>query len=648
MPEYLSPGVFTEEVPSGLKAIEGVSTSTAAFVGPAAHGPVPGLSLPPFKPSNGFLLTPDPATVLVTSFAEFQRAFGSPLPLPLPGLPDFGYLGYAVRAFFDNGGKRAYITRIVDAKTSTFGKMRISQGVAYRLLRSASAGEGTVYLTSTRGLSVGNQIEFIKHADGSNPLSSVGPASLVGTLVEPFALQDGDQITITPSVGAAVNLAVVAKPMVATSVVGTFDFSAIVGGLTLDIRVGPASEPVQTIVFQAGDFAVLNAATVAEVAAVLARDAIGVGCAVVGGAVVLHTDVAGIAASLAIAGGSLAPVLKFAVAQAPGSNLPDVRHVHIADLQAIPTVKNSLDILLADDGSHHLRIATKNSGAAITLTLSQSAGSTALARLGFTGILSASGSGSPLSIDAYDMQSNSITLSSPLVKDMAAGDVYAVAPGGGQPPMADVGPSFFARTPGAWSSQLSVLIAAADRAPVKVVAVNAALNKIKVASVTSFYVGGVVEVDHNGQSRTIHQVAAVNAPLGEITVSPSVAAFASGWVRTLEIDITVVDESGVMPTETYKNLSWNQDPVFADLRRHYAWQINANSRLVWVQPPGTGVPVLAGTEDFHLSHQPLTTDAFPMKLGLTGSQGDDGNPPGDADYVGDDNGPGQRSGIESC
>jgi phage tail sheath protein FI len=33
MPEYLAPGVFIEEIPARLKAIEGVSTSTAGFVG---------------------------------------------------------------------------------------------------------------------------------------------------------------------------------------------------------------------------------------------------------------------------------------------------------------------------------------------------------------------------------------------------------------------------------------------------------------------------------------------------------------------------------------------------------------------------------------------------------------------------------------
>ena len=42
MPEYLAPGVYVEEVSFRSKSIEGVSTSTAGFVGPARFGPVGG------------------------------------------------------------------------------------------------------------------------------------------------------------------------------------------------------------------------------------------------------------------------------------------------------------------------------------------------------------------------------------------------------------------------------------------------------------------------------------------------------------------------------------------------------------------------------------------------------------------------------
>jgi uncharacterized protein len=94
MPEYLAPGVYVEEVSFRAKLIEGVGTSTAGFVGPARYGPISGL--------------PE----LVTSFVEFQRIFGGLEQLEFGGTLVHNYLAHGVRAFFDNGGQRAYISRI--------------------------------------------------------------------------------------------------------------------------------------------------------------------------------------------------------------------------------------------------------------------------------------------------------------------------------------------------------------------------------------------------------------------------------------------------------------------------------------------------------------------------------------------------------
>jgi phage tail sheath protein FI len=96
MPEYLHPGVYVQEVPSSVKPIEGVSTSTAGFVGVASRGPVPGFLMP---------FGAKPRSPLITSFTEFSRLFGS--------YRKDSYLAYSVQNFFDNGGKRAYIVRVV-------------------------------------------------------------------------------------------------------------------------------------------------------------------------------------------------------------------------------------------------------------------------------------------------------------------------------------------------------------------------------------------------------------------------------------------------------------------------------------------------------------------------------------------------------
>jgi phage tail-like protein len=86
MPEYVSPGVFVEEAPAGARPIEGVGTSTAAFVGATPSGPLD-------------------APLMVHSFAEFQAQFGA-LAVDMP-------LGYAVQHYFTNGGREALIARVV-------------------------------------------------------------------------------------------------------------------------------------------------------------------------------------------------------------------------------------------------------------------------------------------------------------------------------------------------------------------------------------------------------------------------------------------------------------------------------------------------------------------------------------------------------
>lgn len=91
MPEYLSPGVYVEEVSSGIKPIEGVGTSTGAFVGRAVKGPVN-------------------SATLITNRSQFSTVFGGPH-------QDY-HLAYAVQHFFAEGGTRCYIVRAFNHSTS--------------------------------------------------------------------------------------------------------------------------------------------------------------------------------------------------------------------------------------------------------------------------------------------------------------------------------------------------------------------------------------------------------------------------------------------------------------------------------------------------------------------------------------------------
>ncbi|MET0622207.1 MAG: phage tail sheath subtilisin-like domain-containing protein [Pyrinomonadaceae bacterium] len=86
--EFLHPGVYVQEISSGARPIEGVSTSTAAFIGTAEKGPTD-------------------RALMVTSFAEFRATYGS----FLAG----SFLAHSALQFFNNGGGRLYVVRAVRA-----------------------------------------------------------------------------------------------------------------------------------------------------------------------------------------------------------------------------------------------------------------------------------------------------------------------------------------------------------------------------------------------------------------------------------------------------------------------------------------------------------------------------------------------------
>ena len=131
MPPLLTyPGVYIEEVPSGVHTITGVATSIGAFVGWAPKGPT------------------DEA-VLVQSFSDYQRAFG--------GLDARSLLGYSVSQFFNNGGSQTYVIRLAltpPAITTGNGKNQVPSG-------SGTATPGAVTIAPS-----GGQITFTAKAPG--------------------------------------------------------------------------------------------------------------------------------------------------------------------------------------------------------------------------------------------------------------------------------------------------------------------------------------------------------------------------------------------------------------------------------------------------------------------------------------------------
>jgi len=119
MPEYLAPGVYVEEVSFRSKSIEGVPTSTTGFAGMTRTGPVR-YTYP--DGAGGELLGPlSSEPRLVTSFTEYERVYGGLEPLKIPTEADerLCFVAHAARAFFDNGGKRLYVSRVFVPKSNT-------------------------------------------------------------------------------------------------------------------------------------------------------------------------------------------------------------------------------------------------------------------------------------------------------------------------------------------------------------------------------------------------------------------------------------------------------------------------------------------------------------------------------------------------
>ena len=114
MPVSVSyPGVYVEEISSGVRTITGVATSITAFLGRSLRGPV------------------NEATT-INSFGDFERTFG--------GLGEKYPMSYAVRDFYLNGGSQAIIVRLYHANFDNDSEQKKAQDAAQAV---ADAATGT-------------------------------------------------------------------------------------------------------------------------------------------------------------------------------------------------------------------------------------------------------------------------------------------------------------------------------------------------------------------------------------------------------------------------------------------------------------------------------------------------------------------------
>lgn len=114
-PPVSYPGVYIQELPSGVRTIVGVPTSIAAFLGRAPRGPVN-------------------EPVMVTNFGDYERTFG--------GLDLNSTVSYAVRDFFLNGGGQAIIVRLFKsaANAETRANAKVGDAAAAWQIVASSPG----------------------------------------------------------------------------------------------------------------------------------------------------------------------------------------------------------------------------------------------------------------------------------------------------------------------------------------------------------------------------------------------------------------------------------------------------------------------------------------------------------------------------
>ena len=131
------PGVYIEEIPSGVRTITGVATSITAFIGRALRGPA------------------NKATT-INSYGDFERIFG--------GLWVESTLGYAVRDFYLNGGSQAIIVRLFHTDPA-------ASGAAPPVPNKTPLSLGTLTLEAAYEGSWGGNLRFVVDAQVSEQVA---------------------------------------------------------------------------------------------------------------------------------------------------------------------------------------------------------------------------------------------------------------------------------------------------------------------------------------------------------------------------------------------------------------------------------------------------------------------------------------------
>ena len=190
MPTQVSyPGVYIEEVPSGVRTITGVATSITAFIGRALRGSVN-----------------EPRTV--SNFGEFERVFG--------GLSADHTLAYAVRDFFANGGATAIIVRLYKPYFADNAARAIAltaataqaQTAANAVNTAAATAAGDGAATAASVATAANNAVAAAGAPGKAALLAAQQVAAVAQAASTIVAPVPDAASVAAAAAAAVNAAV--------------------------------------------------------------------------------------------------------------------------------------------------------------------------------------------------------------------------------------------------------------------------------------------------------------------------------------------------------------------------------------------------------------------------------------------------------
>jgi phage tail sheath protein FI len=368
MPEYLAPGVYIEEVSFRPKSIEGVSTSTTAFVGPSRKGPLSE--------------TPE----VITSFGEFARIYGGLENLSFSAGEDANpqvtnYLAHAVRAFFENGGARLYIGRVFIPRTNPDGTLVGTGGFAQSGLLGGVAGLRFIARMPGSGL---NGIVRVseKRSPATTATMNVAPdgsllrlggdaaaqPAIVTGGTPSFVLNNGDQLTLSISGGAPASITFNGTP---ASVTGTAlaDPVNIPAATTFTVTVGGLT---QTVTLPNGNTAL------ADLVNFLNTNLRRCSVSLQGGdQIVITSDTRGTSAAINV---SDTGVIGFAGgANAAGTgNVANLDAVTVAEIDGLLQAAAIAARATQPPSTNALTIATTATGAAATIQVTANAGQQAL------------------------------------------------------------------------------------------------------------------------------------------------------------------------------------------------------------------------------------------------------------------------------